>query len=378
VSEAPAGFADETNGMVSQTQFDLDREIFEEREVEADGLGPVYNAQACAECHENPVTGGNSQVSVLRAGRFDGARYTDHAGGSLIQDRAIDASLQERVQPNANVRAFRMSLSILGDGYVEAIPDAAFLDIQARQPAGMKGTIIRVPVLEAPGVTRIGRFGWKNQHASLLSFSADAYLNEMGITSPLQPVENTANGRSVDAWDRVPDPEEAPTAAEPFGPDVEIFARFMRATEAPPRDGDPANGQQARAGEQVFNQLGCQHCHTPAITTAPAGTAVNGGRFVVPAALGGKVIHPYSDFLLHDVGTGDGIVQNGGPATRNMLRTPPLWGLRTRSRLLHDGTAVTFHDAIARHAGQAGPVTQGYHRLPREQRDALMAFLRSL
>jgi CxxC motif-containing protein (DUF1111 family) len=377
-SEAPAGFDDVTNDMVSQSQFDADREVFEERELAEDGLGPTYNAQACAECHENPVTGGSSQVTVLRAGRFDGRRYTDHAGGSLIQDRALDASIQERAHPMDNVRTFRASVSVLGDGFVEAIPDSAFNEIQARQPAGMKGTILQVPVLEAPGTTRIGRFGWKDQHASLLSFSADAYLNEMGITSPLQPTENTANGASVDAWDLVDDPEEAPTAAEPFGPDVETFARFMRSTRAPARDANLARTAEAQAGEQVFNQLGCQHCHTPSITTAPAGTQINGGTFVIPAALGGKVIHPYGDFLMHDVGTGDGIVQNGGELTRNRIRTAPLWGLRTRSRLLHDGTALTPHEAISRHDREARPVVQAYQRLPRDQRDLLMAFLGSL
>jgi CxxC motif-containing protein (DUF1111 family) len=376
--EAPTGFDELTNDMVSQSQFDADREVFEEREFAEDGLGPVYNAQACAECHENPVTGGNSQVTVLRAGRFDGRRYTDHAGGSLIQDRALDPAIQERAHPMDNVRTFRASLSILGDGFVEAIPDSAFADIQARQPAGMKGTILQVPVLEAPGTTRTGRFGWKDQHASLLSFSADAYLNEMGITSPLQPTENTANGASVDAWDLVDDPEEAPTAAEPFGPDVEIFARFMRSTRAPARDANLARTAEAQAGEQVFNQLGCQHCHTPSITTAPAGTSINGGRFVIPAALGGKVIHPYGDFLMHDVGTGDGIVQNGGELTRNRIRTAPLWGLRTRSRLLHDGTALTPNEAILRHDREARMVAMAYSRLPRDQRDLLMAFLGSL
>ncbi|HEX3130171.1 MAG TPA: di-heme oxidoredictase family protein [Thermoanaerobaculia bacterium] len=378
VAEAPAGFDDRTNDMVSQSQFDADREVFEERELAEDGLGPTYNAQACAECHENPVTGGNSQVSVLRAGRYDGRRYTDHAGGSLIQDRALDPSIQERAHPMDNVRTFRASLSVLGDGFVEAIPDAAFADIQARQPMGMKGTILQVPVLEAPGTTRIGRFGWKDQHASLLSFSADAYLNEMGITSPLQPTENTANGASVDAWDLVNDPEEEPTAAEPFGADVEAFARFMRSTRVPARDANLARTAEAQAGEQVFNQLGCQHCHTPAITTAPAGTAINGGKFVVPAALGGKVIHPYGDFMMHDVGTGDGIIQNGGEITRNKIRTAPLWGLRTRSRLLHDGTALTPSEAILRHDREARMVAQAFQRLPREQRDVLMAFLNSL
>ncbi|HEV2846065.1 MAG TPA: di-heme oxidoredictase family protein, partial [Thermoanaerobaculia bacterium] len=349
-TEAPTGFDNLTNGLTSQAQFDLDREIFDEFEVIEDGLGPVYNAQACRECHQNPVSGATSQITELRVGRLDASgNFVNRPGGSLINDRAIDARIQERVAGEDTVIDERASLNIMGDGYVEAIADATFTSIQAAQPAGMKGQIIRVPVLEAPGVTRIGRFGWKNQQASLLSFSADAYLNEMGITSPLQPNENTSHGASVAAFDTVPDPEEAPTATEPFGPDVEIFARFMRALKAPPRDLALANTTDARAGATLFTQIGCAHCHTATITTAPVGTVINGGKFVVPAALGDKIIHPYSDFMLHDVGTGDGIVQNGGQSTRNKLRTPPLWGLRTRSRFMHDGFNVTRNGAILRH-----------------------------
>jgi CxxC motif-containing protein (DUF1111 family) len=377
-TEAPAGFGGDTNGFTPQTQFELDLATFEEREGIPDGLGPVYNAQACAECHQNPVAGATSQVSVIRVGRFDGRRYQDRPGGSLIQDRAIDPAIQERASAADNVQTFRMSLSVLGDGFVEAVPDSAFEAIQASQPAGMKGTLIRVPILEAPGTTRVGRFGWKNQHASLLSFSADAYLNEMGITSNLQPLENTSNGASVAAYDTVPDPEEAPEVDAPFGPDIEAFTRFMRSTQVPARDPVLSRTNEARQGEQVFVQIGCHQCHTPTLTTAPAGTVLNNGTFFVTEALGSKMIHPYSDFLLHDVGTGDGIVQNGGDRTRNMLRTPPLWGLRTRSRLMHDGGSLTRNDAILRHDREARPAVQAYMRLPPQQRDLLMTFLSSL
>ncbi len=376
--EAPAGFDDQTNGLISQTQFDLDREVFESREGIADGLGPVYNAQACAECHQSPVTGSGSQITELRVGRYVGGVYSDPPGGSLINDRAIDARLQERVAGEDNVRTFRTSLNTLGDGFVEAVADGTLEAIRASQPQQVRGTILRVPVLEAPGVTRVGRFGWKNQHASLLSFSADAYLNEMGITSPLQPTENTSNGRSVDHLDTVPDPEEAATVAEPFGEDVEIFARFMRATKVPPRDGELAAQPEAIAGRNLFAAIGCANCHRPDLVTAPAGTSINGGTFVIPPALGDKVIHPYSDFLLHDVGTGDGIVQNGGPQTRNQLRTPPLWGLRTRDRLMHDGLALTRNDAIVRHGGQAANSAGRYRTLPLNQKNQLAAFLNSL
>lgn len=377
-TEAPTGFDDAPNGLVSQTQFDLDREVFDEVEFIEDGLGPVYNAQACRECHQNPVSGSGSQITELRVGRFNGSTFSEPPGGSLINDRAIDARIQERVSGSDNVQAFRLSLNVLGDGFVEAIANSTIQSIQAAQPAGMKGTIIFVPVLEAGGTTRIGRFGWKNQHASLVSFSADAYLNEMGITSPLAPNENTSYGQSVAAFDTVPDPEEAPTPSSPNGPDIDIFARFMRATKAPPRDLALAATADAKAGETLFTQIGCHHCHTPTITTAPAGTSINGGAFTVPPALGDKIIHPYSDFMLHDVGTGDGIVQNGGQGTRNKLRTPPLWGLRTRSRLMHDGATFTRNNAILRHKNEAQPVINNYNALTATQKNQLITFLSSL
>ncbi|MES1241070.1 MAG: di-heme oxidoredictase family protein [Acidobacteriota bacterium] len=378
-TEAPAGFDNLTNGFVNQATFDLDREVFEEFEVIEDGLGPVYNAQACRECHQNPVTGAVSQIEELRAARLDAfGTYSDPPGGSLINDRSIDAAIKERLTTAENVVAERASLNTLGDGFVEAIADATFTTIRNAQPSGMKGTIINVPILESPGTTRVGRFGWKNQQASLLSFSADAYLNEMGITSPLQPTENTNMGVSVAAFDTVPDPEEAPTGTNPFGPDVEFFARFMRSTKVPPRDTALAATADAVAGASLFTSIGCANCHTPTIQTAPVGTVLNGGKLVLNAALGDKIIHPFSDFMLHDVGTGDGIIQNGGSGTRNKLRTPPLWGLRTKSRLMHDQFNTTRFNTILRHTNEAEPVIQNFINLSTTNQNKLLTFLNSL
>jgi CxxC motif-containing protein (DUF1111 family) len=371
LEEAPTGFDNQTNGFTTQAQFELDQKVFGEEEGISDGLGPVYNAQSCNACHQNPVIGGISQITELRAGHFDGNRFIEQIGGSLINDRAIDPSIQERVLSSSEVRTFRTSLNTLGDGFVECIDGRTLVAIANGQPNSMRGQIMQVPVLEAPGAVQIGRFGWKNQHASLVSFSADAYLNEMGITSPLQPHENTSNGRSVDNFDQVNDPEDD-------GEDVEAFARFMRATKAPPQDSVLAATPDAQMGSNLFNQIGCAICHVRSIGTAPPGTVINGGQFTVPAALGNKMIHPFSDFLLHDVGTGDGIVQNGGQSTRNKLRTPPLWGLRTRARLMHDGESLTRNDAILRHDGEAGPVINRYRTLSFSQKNQLITFLNSL
>ena len=374
-TEAPAGFDNRTNGLVTQTEFNALRATFEERDEIADGLGPVYNAQSCAECHQNPVTGSASQITELRAGHLDGnGNFVDAPGGSLINDRAINAAAQERVAGAENVRAIRMSTNTLGAGFVEAINSTTIANLAGNQPGqsngAIAGQVIQVPILEAPGNNRVGRFGWKNQHASLLSFSADAYLNEIGITSRLARNDNNTLGRVV-IPDGVADPEDTEN-------DIDEFAEFMRATKVPPRDGQVAGTADSQAGSALFDSIGCGICHTRTITTAPTGTVINGGTFTVPAALGNKIIHPFSDFLLHDIDTGDGIVQNGGQSTRNKLRTLPLWGTRTRPRHMHDGASVTFTDAILRHGGEATAVTNRFRNLSAAQRNQVVIFLQSL
>jgi CxxC motif-containing protein (DUF1111 family) len=370
-TEAPAAFDGESNGFITGTPFDDAKEEFTGPETPADGLGPIFNGVGCGECHAVPVLGGTSQTFERRAGRFDGSTFFDHPGGSLIQDRTLDARFQERVQAGHNVIALRSSLSVLGDGFVEAVDSNTLVEIQQAQPASVRGTFIQVPVLES-GTSRGGRFGWKNQHASLISFAADAYLNEMGITSPLQPNELTFHGTPFTPdVDTTPDPEDD-------GEDVQLFADFMRSTKAPPRDPVIAASAASRAGEQLFSQIGCAQCHTPRMVTARAGTVINGGEFVVPPALGNKVIRPFSDFLLHNIGTGDGIVQNGGAGTRNQLRTTPLWGLRARGRLMHDGRAHGLEAAIAAHGGQASASRTNFNNLSSGDRHRVLTFLSSL
>ena len=389
-SEALTGFDHLTNGFDEQgPDFDMlteenvmplrsfndNRFIFEEVETAEDGLGPTYNAQSCRECHQNVVTGGASQVAEHRTGRMLAGEFYESLGGSLVHSRAIYEDLVEVVATEDDIRTFRISTTTLGAGYVEAVANSTLVALRDSQPADMRGTAVVVPVLEANGVARVGRFGWKNQHASLVSFAADAFLNEIGITTPLLPTDNTSNGNrmvnGVPVDDGIRDPEDD-------GEAVQAFARFMRSTKAPPRNEVLATTFDVEAGTEVFSYIGCALCHRPDITTAPAGTVVNGGAFVVPPALGDKIIHPFSDFLLHTIETGDGIVQNGGQESRYWLRTAPLWGLRTRDRFMHDGLSVTIEDAIMRHKGQAGPVVRNYVELPPGKKQQLLAFLRSL
>jgi len=384
--EAPTGFDNRTNGFNEQgppfeslnedtvvplRSFNDNRFIFEEVETVTDGLGPTYNAQSCRECHQNVATGGASQIAEHRTGRMQAGEFFESLGGSLIHSRAIHPDITELVAFEDDVRTFRISTNTLGAGFIEAIANGTLRAIRDRQPETMRGTAVIVPVLESAGHARIGRFGWKSQHASLESFSADAYLNEMGITSPLLPTENTSGGRDVTPYDPIKDPEDD-------GVDIVAFANFMRSTKAPSRG--PITPEVV-AGEALFGQIGCGTCHTASIVTATPGTRINGGAFTIPTALGHKVIHPYSDFLLHDIGTGDGIPVLPTPeyaGTATQIRTAPLWALRTRNRLMHDGLSFTKQEAIQRHAGQATTVRQLYEALSAAQRAAILRFLDSL
>ncbi|HST51069.1 MAG TPA: di-heme oxidoredictase family protein [Pyrinomonadaceae bacterium] len=275
--------------------------------------------------------------------------------------------------------------------------------LDSLRPAGrevsghlVQGQAIDVPVEEADPegeiTCRIGRFGHKDQHASLLSFSGDAYLNEIGITNRLFLTENTSLGRSVNDFDAIPndasidcDPSPSPAppgqntkCGEDPERDIDAFTQFMRATKAPARDADIAATEDAQAGKTLFHNVGCAVCHVDTIITAMPSTVINAGTFTVLDELGNKIIHPFGDFLLHDIGTGDGIVQNGGQSTRLKVRTAPLWGVRTRTLLMHDGASLTFMDAIERHAGEAEIVRQNFESLSASEQRQLIIFLESL
>ena len=391
--EAVAGFDNDTNGFVDPGTHAEDQEVFEEVDEIQKGLGPVYNAQSCRECHQNPRTGGISQITELRAGHFNhSGNFVDAPGGSLINDRAIEGSVQESVPEGEIIRTFRTSLNTFGDGYVEAIDDNYLLSLPVQQFRDSHGAIFgqinKVPVVEKPGLLRVGRFGWKDQHASLLSFAGDAYLNEIGITNPLFTTENSSMGRSIQYLN---DQNGIPAIQDPADPmtglaDIDFQARFMRSTKVPPRldlSSDPVALANAQAGEQIFNQIGCDICHIPTIRTAtPAkllqSNWIKGLTADQAAVLGNKIIHPFSDFLLHDVGTGDGIVQNGGQSSAFKLRTPPLWGLHTHDRFMHDGASTSLSDAITRHSGEAYRVVRDFNLLRPSDQKRVLAFLKSL
>ncbi len=370
VTEAPAGFNTPTQGLTigpdgeligkpgtqsmsngiaepSGDTFALDQAQFERRHDPSTGLGPVFNGTSCSECHQNVVTGAASQFTELRVGHknstgmFVNPTVVINAGAdtvtgrSIVNDRSICPQAHESVPDSEDIRTLRAVLNTLGDGFVEAVDDRTFLAIAANQPAESKGLIhgeaIQVPIFEAPGQTGVGKFGWKDQDATILSFSGDAYLNEMGVTNRLKPKDVTSVCKvTSDLEDK---PDKLGLA------DIDHFAQFIRGTQVPPRDTILAASPDALAGREIFAAIGCSTCHVETLTTDRPGTAINGGVYRVPEALGDKIIHPYGDFLLHDVGTGDGIVQVGPQDTANKLRTVPLWGLHIKSRFMHDNAS---------------------------------------
>jgi CxxC motif-containing protein (DUF1111 family) len=412
-TDAPTGFDNKSNGMVDEATHQADQAKFDDTETIGDGLGPLYNAQSCRECHQSPTSGGTSQVAELRVGH-QGPDHLFHnpeipiahgteiiTGRTLVNDRSIcpnaafpDTEIQEHVPDSESIRTSRISLGLLGDGFVEAVADETLVDLARKQCKESHhkicGQVISVPIVEAPGETGIGRFGWKDQHASLRSFSGDAYLNEIGVTTRLFPDEVTK------LCNAAPEPNDQ---AGPDGlDDVDHFARFIRASKAPARDSKQADREQSPKGSRLFDKIGCAACHVRALTTAPAGTKINGGTYTIPEALGGKTFYPYSDFLLHNVGTGDGIVvpmlehygrkmyqttwknfsvQNFHNA-QNKLRTAPLWGVRFRNRLMHDGGSTTLRDAILRHREEAYESAHRFDRMSAADQHAILEFLSSL
>jgi CxxC motif-containing protein (DUF1111 family) len=346
------------------------KEEFEQVQVAADGLGPIFNNVSCVACHFAPAVGGASAITETRAQKLVGGNNLEFPGGSLFQSNAISPNCRETVPADANVIAQRQTTPLFGLGLVDAIPDAqieAYRAEQARAHPEQAGRVNHVMDV-ASGASRVGRFGWKAQQATLDSFSGDAYLNEMGITSRLFPVENAPNGNAAKlaACDAVPDFEDT-------GNDTVAFTNFMRFLAPPPgdreqgydRDRDGHGGSRGGHGRRLFESIGCAVCHHAGFTAASPIAAINGQR-----------VEAYSDFLLHDVGTGDGIAQGSAPP--NTLRTPPLWGVSDSGPYLHDGSAATIKDAIRRHANQGAAARKAFQDLSRPEEEALLAFLDSL
>ena len=351
-------------------EFRLGLEDFTEVETAEEGLGPAFNGSSCAVCHSVPTIGGAGVVAEVRAARRDErGEFVELAptSGSLFQIFSIPThTCQPIIPPEANVISRRVPIPLFGAGLVEAIPDETLLaldDAGDRNRDGVSGKAAIITDI-ATGHRRVGRFGWKAQHATLLAFGADAYRNEMGITNDLFP-EELAFGitrEQMKLCDRIPDPEDRPDRrTRRRGIDsFEAFMKFLAPAGRGPID------DTVRAGEVLFGAVGCSSCHVPSLETGPSTNAL----------FHHKIVPLFSDLLLHDVGTGDGIRQEA--AAPQEFRTPALWGLRLRRPLLHDGTAATIEDAIGAHGAEAASARARFMAVSPDQRAALLAFLKSL
>jgi len=351
-------------------EFRLGLEDFKEVETVDDGLGPAFNGTSCAACHNVPAVGGIGLVLETRAAyqHDDGSSNgLDTDGSTLLHLFSVPPHTCQPVMPaDVNIVAHRAPIPLFGAGLVESIPDDTLLALEDpfdRDGNGVRGRAAII-VDVATGTRRVGRFGWKAQQATLLAFSADAYRNEMGITNDLFPAEY-AFGISNEAMKRCdlrPEPEDVrdPLTRRRGIDNFEAFMRFLAPVARGPVD------DTVRDGERVFQAIGCAACHIPSLTTGPSANPT----------FNRKNVPLFSDLLLHDIGTGDGIAQ--AAARPDEIRTAALWGLRLRRPLLHDASAATVEDAIDRHRREAELARKGFASLRPEDRARLMAFLNSL
>ncbi len=366
----PPDFGQPLRGLTDEQEerFEAGLDEFSEVETAEEGLGPVFNDVSCGTCHNVPAIGGGSEILETRFGRTGDDGLFDSMneyGGSLIQKNGIGLAgeceyLSEIVPPGATIVAERRSTPLFGLGLVDATPDATFWAIAAEEvyhPDGIAG-IVSVVTNLSTGQDAVGKFGWKGQVPNLFQFAGDAYLNEMGVTSPQFPDENCPNG-DCDGLSCNPLP-----GMNDDGSGVVGFADFMTFLAPPPRGNV---NLQAAAGELVFRGIGCAGCHRPTIRS--------GSNPV--AALHRVTYHPFSDFLLHDMGAlGDGITQDH--ATGKLMRTAPLWGLRKVTRFLHDGRATTYEQAVLAHDGQGKKSKDRFAGLPGWKKQLVYTFLNSL
>lgn len=340
---------------------------FENAETVDSGLGPTYNNVSCGACHSLGGTGGAGTTKVTRYARLRNGAYDPMAefGGPILHAFATDPRAKELLPPEATIVAHRITTPLFGAGLIEAIDDETIrLNAARPQPDGVHGVVSIVDDVST-GKTRIGRFGWKAQHATLLSFAGDAYRNEMGITNRLFPTEHAPNGdlallKILNPHPHIEDESDPATHKS----DIDRAADFIRFL-APPA-ATPMS-ESALAGAKVFSQIRCTSCHMSEMFTSPSAVS----------PLGNQRVALYSDLLLHDMGAlGDGIQQ--GNAGQQAMRTAPLWGLGVRQHYLHDGRTTSLDKAIDAHDGEARAARDRWEALSHAERRQLLEFLKAL
>jgi CxxC motif-containing protein (DUF1111 family) len=337
------------------------------------GLGPVFNSDACAECHEDPAVGGRGdEVEVHVAAFLPEIPFCDplvHKGGIVIQQKVTPAlhavlGIDSEPQPTeATAIAHRTTPDILGFGLLDAIPDSVILalaDPDDRNHDGISGR----PNRFFDG--RLGRFGRKALVPTLNEFNGGAYVFEQGITSPAVPTEETVGGQPIPVGvDPVAEPEINQEALDL----TNAFVRFL----APPAPQKLST--EGKRGRKLFTGIGCAGCHLPVLSTGDSPVK----------ALRYKKVTAYTDLLLHDMGLQLADICLG-QASPSEFRTEPLMGLRFSKEsagegepsFLHDGRARTIEDAIRMHGGEGAASRDKFAALSEAERAALLKFLESL
>lgn len=350
-------------------RFDNGRAVFDSVFTPETGLGPLFNANGCAECHEDPVSGGTGDEVERHATAFHavvpaGVRMCDELGalGGFVYQNHVTPALQaalgidsEQVPAAATAVGRRTIPVIFGFGLLDAVPDSeilAYADPDDSDHDGISGR----PNRFFDG--RLGRFGRKALVPDLRDFNDGAFSAEQGVTTPAVPTEETVAGMPVPAGtDPAADPELSDAKAE-------LATAFVRLL-APPA---PLKlSREAQQGRDVFSRIGCARCHRPTLTTGDNPIA----------ALRHKQVDAYTDLLLHDMGPDLGDICLA-LATPTEFRTEPLMGLHLKTKFLHDGRATTVEQAVDLHGGEAAKARDVFRALAPGERAALVAFLKAL
>ena len=369
--------------MAGLTSSELNQHILGDQEfarvfATEDGLGPIFVSNSCESCHMGDGKG-HLITNLTRFGRLDGSSFDPMTefGGPQLQQFSIPGYAAESIPSGITGSAEFMAPLVTGLGLVNALHDSTLINLADPNDLDNDGISGNLGLVTLPdflsldetrigsGGFQIGRFGRKATAIDLIHQTANAYLNDMGITSDMH-VEDLVNPLDANTSDLVADPEVS-------GAVVDLVAFYLATLKAPTRR-NSTDGQVLQ-GEALFAQIGCESCHVSALTTAAN----------VTESLNEVTFYPYSDFLLHDMGSGldDGYTE--GSASTSEWRTTPLWGTGLSSTsqggqtfFLHDGRAHTLDDAIQYHGGEATTSTANYNSLSTTEKEALIQFLESL
>jgi CxxC motif-containing protein (DUF1111 family) len=408
-SVAGAAIGDPVPGLTEEERalFLQGRDLYEHEFTAEEGVGPLFNARACSTCHNAPVTGGGeidtthlvTHFGIETFGRF----YAAHEfGGPVIDPLSITGepdggmcSIAPDTMPVGTpglIISPRHTPPVFGFGLIDAIPDDELRKLAGRKPwkdttvAGIAHYGIEMegiaPITEFTlqpdrkqpiGPARVGRFGWKSQTGTLFQFTAEPFNIELGVSTPFFPREKTPDGK-------VPLPNGCGLAdSQPNdvqSQDTLLLFYFQAFLGAPER---AQKNSAISTGEALFRKIGCADCHVEKQRTVddyyvpwPDGTAHR------VEALSHTQLEPWSDFLIHDMGPGLDDHRRMGKAGGRFWRTTPLWGLRFKGRMLHNGSAFTIDEAIAAHGGEGTASRDRYFALPEENQERIDAFLNSL